>query len=62
MTECPKCKSDEGYYEQMVVSFTQEIDFDGEPIDASEFQRVRGGKRKYCLNCNKDITKHFPKE
>ena len=59
MEECPHCKSIDGYYEKRIVSYCQYFDFEGEIIDASEFQKVRGGKNKYCENCNRDITKHF---
>lgn len=52
---CPKCGSADGFYHKTIYTHTQYIGFDGEPSDCNvEF--VRGGTKKYCCHCEKDIT------
>ena len=58
MIECPHCQCD-SYYEKRLAKYVQYFDYEGQTTDASEFQKVSGGKRKYCQDCHRDITKHF---
>jgi len=57
ITVCPYCGSTDGYYEKIIQRYAQFYTFDNLPDCASEFVPVRGGDRKYCTSCNKDITK-----
>ena len=56
LLSCPFCKSTDGYYDKNITAFTQYFNFAHEPIVASEIRHVKGGKRKYCTSCDKDIT------
>jgi hypothetical protein len=55
--ECPFCGSPDGYYDKNIVSYLQYFDFEGNPVLASENNHIKGGKRKYCADCERDITK-----
>lgn len=57
--KCPKCGSGYGYYENPILALEQLYNWDGSPIDANDRGRVRGGKRKFCCECKKDVTKYF---
>ena len=59
LTACPVCKSNGGYAERMIMSSEHYFEFDGTANWGSESHHVRGGKRKYCVDCGSDITKHF---
>lgn len=56
ISECPYCGSDEGYFDRNVVRYHQYFDYNNEPVLASEMQYVSGGKRQYCISCERDIT------
>lgn len=56
--KCPKCNSVYGYQEEVILKTTEYFDFDGVCQGHSELYYVRGGKRKYCASCLKDITKY----
>lgn len=56
---CPFCGSDDGFYDKNIVSYQQFYNYNCEPILASEIQHVKGGKHKFCINCEKNITKHL---
>ncbi len=56
--ECPRCQC-KVYYEKRFSKYFQYFDFEGYATDASVFQKVSGGKRKYCQDCHKDLTKYF---
>ncbi len=60
MTECPKCGCDGGYYEKRIQYGEQYFDWDGTPCHYVE-QQTYGGKRTYCADCGKDITKAIAK-
>jgi hypothetical protein len=45
-----------GWYEKRVCKYTQIFEADGKPFDAGDMTRVRGGDRRYCNECNRDIT------
>jgi len=57
--KCPYCGCDEEYTENYIVRFSQCYDYTGEPTCATDNMPVRGGKRKYCCSCLRDITKAF---
>lgn len=53
---CPKCKKVLGWREKRVIRGDQYFDADGTPshfVDSTG----RGGVRKYCYECDRDITK-----
>lgn len=54
-TQCPKCGGVSGYYDRTIQSHEQQYRFDGVP-DNCEVQYIRGGTRKYCSDCDADIT------
>lgn len=54
-TKCPKCGGESGYYHKYIQSHTQFITFDGKCLD-NHAEYMRGGTRKHCMNCEKDIT------
>ncbi len=58
---CPKCKGTMGYYEKIIMSYQQYFTFNGDIDFASENTRIKGGKRKYCAECDRDITIFIPK-
>lgn len=53
---CPRCGALDGWYEKRVCKYVQMFDAEGEPYDATNMERVRGGDRRYCMGCQKDIT------
>lgn len=53
---CPRCGHLGGWYEKRVCKYTQIFEADGEAFDATDMTRVRGGDRRYCNECNRDIT------
>ncbi|OKS78775.1 hypothetical protein PsaNZ64_00395 [Pseudomonas syringae pv. actinidiae] len=53
---CPRCGQLAGWYEKRVCKYIQLFEVDGEAVDASNMERVRGGDRRYCAGCHKDIT------
>jgi len=53
---CPKCGGRHGWYEKLICKYEQHYSADGIADEASTIERVRGGERRYCLNCQKDIT------
>ena len=52
---CPKCGSADGFYHKAIYAHTQFIGFDNKPTDC-HIEFVRGGTKKHCSNCEKDIT------
>lgn len=55
LSACSKCKAKNGWYEKRVHYGLQFFDSDGTPshwVDGNS----RGGKRKFCYECDKDIT------
>ncbi len=50
-----KCGHLAGWYERVVYSATLILTPEG-MSDACEYTHCRGGKRKYCLECKRDIT------
>lgn len=55
LIKCPKCGGSSGYYHKYIQSHTQFIGFDGKSLDNSA-EVVRGGTKKYCTDCERDIT------
>ena len=53
---CPKCGSQSGWYEKRICKYIQFFEPNGESLDAGNMERVRGGDRRFCLSCSKDIT------
>lgn len=53
---CSRCGQIKGWYEKRVCKYTQYFEANGESLDASNMERVRGGDRCYCNSCDKDIT------
>lgn len=53
---CPKCENIVGWYEKRVHAYDQYFHPDGEPSHAADGDS-RGGKQKFCYNCNRNITK-----
>jgi len=59
ITKRPVCGSELGYYEKLVQSYAQHYTFNGEPFTAGDATHIQGGKRKYCSECDTDITKYI---
>jgi hypothetical protein len=60
ITECPHCKSNDGYYikQQFSGKGKYYLSFDGKEIDNSSFHdeiKYSGGKIAYCISCGKKI-------
>lgn len=54
---CPRCGFNHGWFERRIKSYQQHFQSDGEVSHASDGNYIRrGGKRKYCCECSKDIT------
>ena len=53
---CTKCGGTHGWYEKLICKYDQFYGPDGQASDASTIQRVRGGDRRFCVNCSRDIT------
>ncbi len=60
MNKCPRCGSTL-YYEKHRKTYKQYFNWDGTVSHASDGKNY-GGKRKYCGECDLDVTKHFPYE
>lgn len=58
---CPKCGASNGWFEKRVCKYTQIFEADGEAFDATNMERVRGGDRRYCNHCERDITEQVAK-
>lgn len=52
---CPKCGGNSGYYDLAIHRHVQSNLFNHEPINC-EVEFVRGGTKKYCSDCERDIT------
>lgn len=59
MEKCPKCGSEGGYYEKQIKYYTQYFYWDGSVSHASDGKNY-GGTRRYCVDCDKDVTKYIP--
>lgn len=53
---CSKCGSHQGWYEKRVCKYLQFFEANGAVYDAGTMERVRGGERRFCMGCNRDIT------
>ena len=53
---CQRCAKTDGWFEKRVTAWRQYYDEAGEPTHIAEDRRIRGGVRKFCINCNADIT------
>ena len=54
---CPKCGNTYGWWEKRCQSYFQYFDEIGKPTHSADGETMgRGGKRKFCSECNKDIT------
>ena len=53
---CPKCGAHSGWYEKRICKYIQFFEPNGDALDAGNMERVRGGDRRFCLSCTKDIT------
>lgn len=58
MKQCPKCGGSSGYYENKIMHYRQQMTWSNVPTDFIE-TNVRGGKLKYCSNCNFNVTKYI---
>ena len=58
-SECPHCKEAHGWFEKRQHSFEQYYTRLGDPCFAEDSSSSlgRGGIRKYCFECQRDITK-----
>lgn len=55
-TECPLCKSEQGYYTRSLVWQTYFVEFDGTAIDSSQ-SGYKDFLTAYCIDCHKAIGK-----
>ena len=56
LAPCPKCGEKKGWYEKLICKYEQHYAADGNADDDTTFERVRGGERRFCVSCNRDIT------
>ena len=56
-TECPFCGGESGYYYKVIESRMLLMTWEGEGIEGSEPETVRGMKNRHCIDCDRDITK-----
>lgn len=56
---CSKCGAHDGWLEKRICKYTQIFEADGDVFDSVGMTRVRGGDRRYCNGCNKDITEEI---
>jgi len=55
--DCPKCKTKHGWWEKRQQSYEQYYLPDGTSSHATDGNSVgRGGVRKFCFECNRDIS------
>lgn len=55
--DCPTCKAKYGWWEKRQQSYGQYFLPNGVASHATDGHGVgRGGRRKYCYECNRDIT------
>lgn len=52
---CPKCDGQSGYYHLSIHRHVQSNYFSHDPVDC-DVQFMRGGTRKFCSDCDRDIT------
>lgn len=58
---CTKCGNHQGWYEKRVCKYIQFFEANGDAFDAGNMERVRGGERRFCIGCNRDITDQIKK-
>lgn len=58
---CPKCGALDGWFEKRVCKYNQIYEASGEVFDATNMERIRGGERKFCNSCDRDITEQVQK-
>ena len=58
LVRCPKC-GDAGYFEKRICKYEQYFYANGSVMDASDIETIRGGERKFCAKCYRDITKQY---
>ncbi len=56
VSPCRKCNSLSGWYEKRICKYTQIFEANGDAFDACNMVRVRGGDRRFCVQCHRDIT------
>ncbi|EGD6457197.1 molecular chaperone DnaJ [Salmonella enterica] len=54
---CPHCGGIDGFHTKEIVDFKQFYDWDGTMIEGEHNRRISGGKRFYCCDCGRDVTK-----
>lgn len=60
---CPRCNDMHGWYEKRQQSYQQYFDASSNATHAADGGgNGRGGKRKYCSECGKDITDRIGEE
>lgn len=52
---CPKCRGKSGYYHVSIQRHIQSNYFNHKPMNC-DVEFVRGGTKKYCSDCDRDIT------
>lgn len=53
--KCPHCGSDDAFYTKAIEKLTRLYDFANcQAVDATH-EHLRGGKRTFCDNCDKEI-------
>lgn len=58
---CPHCGSDYGWYYIVIERWQQDYTWDGVAIAASDGEPYgNAGKRAYCIECKKTVTKFIP--
>lgn len=56
LAPCPKCGKKIGWFEKLICKYDQHYGPGGESEGTTDFVRVRGGERRFCMGCSFDIT------
>jgi len=54
---CPYCKGESGFHFKFIERRSLHHEWNGRPCGGSEPDPIRGGKKLYCDECDRDVTK-----
>ncbi|EAM1616358.1 molecular chaperone DnaJ [Salmonella enterica] len=57
--KCPRCGGDNGFHTKEIVDYKSIYEWDGTFAEGQHTNHIHGGKRFYCCDCGKDITRHI---
>ena len=50
LAPCPKCGKKVGWFEKLICKYDQHYGAGGESEGTTDFVRVRGGERRFCMS------------